>query len=152
MIYKNYLNLRSYLRPNLSLGYAYSGKMYWSKKVSFHDAITKGTCCWHNSLLIHAEGLIYQMICVQVQVNYSICIVDHVQLPQWDKIVFFWHMRSWNWFVVPSASLSVLSAVLVKLAWDTVVFVKHGFGWRTEVYVLLSVEETDVSKIFHLHL
>ena len=32
-------------------------------------------------------------------------------------------------------------------------FVKHGFDWRTEVYnILLSVEETDVSKIFHLHL
>ena len=39
--------------------------------------------------LIHAEGLICQMICVQVQVNYSICIVDCVQLGQCDKIVFF---------------------------------------------------------------
>ena len=86
------------------------------------------------------------MICVQVQVKYSICIVDCVQLAQWDKIVFLLTHEivklicgRINYIV------SVLSAVLVKLTWDTVVFVKHGFGRRTEVYVLLSVEETDLS-------
>ena len=42
--------------------------------------------------------------------------------------------------------------VFAELTWDIVLFVKHGFGWRIEVYVLLRGEEKDVSKTFHLHL
>ena len=133
--------------------WAWSKKFYRCTNFSFYDAIIKVTCCWNNSLLIHAEGLIYQMICVQVHVNYSIFIVDCVRLAQWDKIVFFfdtWDLETDLW---SHQLLSVLSAVIVKLTWHTVVIVKHGFGWKTEVYVLLSVEEqSDVSKIFHLHL
>ena len=84
--------------------------------------------------LIHTEGLIYKMICVQVQVNYSICIVDCVQLAD---CTFFdtWDLETDLW---PHQLLSVLSAVFVKLTWNTVVFVKHGFGWRTEVETAIS--------------
>ena len=51
-----------------------------AKYLTIHVSVT---------FLIHAEGLIYPMICVQVQVNYSNCFVDCVQLAQCDKIVFF---------------------------------------------------------------
>ena len=64
------------------------------------------------------------------------------------RLYFFSHMRSWNWFVVASTIVCIAGCVCwIDLA---VLFVKHGFGWRTEVYVLLYGEETDVSKTFHL--
>ena len=60
-----------------------------------------------------------------------------------------WDLETDLWTHQP---LSVLSGVFVELTWDTVLFVKRGFGWRIEVYVLLYGEEKDVSKTFHLHL
>ena len=89
-----YIALRSAVTWGHTTGqtWAWSKKFYRCTNFSFHDAIIKVNCCWNNSLLIHAEGLIYQMICVQVHVNYSIFIVDCVRLAPWDKIVFWWSL------------------------------------------------------------
>ena len=59
-----------------------------------------------------------------------------------------WDLETDLWSHQP---LSVLSVVFVELTSDTVLFAKHGFGWRTQVYALLHGEETDVSKTIHLH-
>ena len=100
--------------------------------------------CWRADLI---KWFVFKFRSITV----SICIVDCIQLAQWDKIVVFgtWDLGTDLW---SHQLLSVLSVVFIELTWDTVVFVKHGFGWRTEVYVLLYVEETDVSKILLLHL
>ena len=88
--------------------------------------------------------LIYHMICVQVQVNYSTCIVD--------KIVFF--LANEILKLICGRINYCLYCRLCLLNWlETLLYLLNMDLVRiTEVYVLLSVEETDVSKMFHLHL
>ena len=67
---------------NYSCNRLRTAKRYVTWLVSNHDRS-------NHDRRIMSEGLIYKMICVQVQVNYSICNVDCVQLAQGDKIVVF---------------------------------------------------------------
>ena len=76
------------------------------------------------------------------QLQYLYCWLCSIGSVRQDCIFLVtWDLETDLWSHQP---LSVLSVVFVELTWDTVLFVKHGFGWRTEVYVLNCMEKKQM--------
>ena len=80
----------------------------------FRSILLQYLCCW-----LYSIGSVRQ---------------DCIFLVTWDLETDLWSHQP----------LSVLSVVFVELTWDTVLFVKHGFGWRTDVYVLNCMEKKQM--------